>query len=173
MQSINKTAHQFHKSLKIGKDAETLWLNLMTTKHPEYKIKQTDGRNHDFIIESPFGSFTVELKSDSYDMEKTANVFMERYSNWDKRSPGGPWQAASKGIDLYTYWFVQNKIMLTFPVNKLILALEAMQLDERKLIPIVNRGFITKGYKIERVQLIDIMTICDLNTVEGVQNAPA
>lgn len=167
MQTTNKQAHQFHKSLKIGKDAETLWLSLMAEKHPEYRIVQTDGRNHDFTIESPFGPFTVELKSDSYDMEKTANVFMERYSNWDKRSPGGPWQAAAKGIDLYTYWFVKNKIMLTFSVNKLILALEAMQLDERKLIPIVNRGFITKGYKIERAQLADIMTICDLNKTGG------
>ena len=153
---MSNKIHSFKESLKKGQDAETLWLELMTEKYPMYQIERMDGRRHDFVMHSPLGSFTVELKSDSYDMQKTPNIFMERWSVWETKKPGGIWQAQSKDIDLYCYWYPTNKMMLTGAVNKLILNIEAMAIPDKKLIPVFNRGFTTKGYKIERKRLYEI-----------------
>lgn len=157
--------HSFHESLKKGQAAEKAWLELMTEKYPMYTIEQADGRKHDFIMHSPLGSFTVELKTDSYDMKKTPNLFMERWSVYETKKPGGIWQAQEKDIDLYCYWYPKNKIMLTGAVDKLILAIEDMKIPDKKLIPIFNRGFTTKGLKIERRALYEIdglITYCNL-----------
>jgi len=157
--------HSFQESLKKGQDAEALWMELMTQKYPMYQIERLDGRRHDFVMHSPLGSFTIELKSDSYDMAKTPNLFMERWSVWETKKPGGIWQAQSKDIDLYCYWYPKNKIMLTGDVNRLILNVEAMKIPDKKLIPIFNRGFITKGYKLERKSFYEVeglVTHCNL-----------
>lgn len=157
--------HSFHESLKKGQEAERVWLELMTEKYPMYKIERADGRRHDFIFHSPLGSFTIELKTDSYDMTLTPNLFMERWSVFETLKPGGIWQAKEKNIDLYCYWYPKNKIMLTGGVDKLILAIEDMKIPDKKLIPIFNRGFTTKGLKIERRVLNEIeglITYCNL-----------
>ena len=150
--------HTFHTSLKTGQAGELLWSSLIKEFYPEYKLDHNDGRKHDFTLRSPFGPFTLELKTDSYDMTKTQNVFMEKYSNWDKKSPGGPWQSQSKNIDLYCYWHPTNRIMLTYNVNLLVSRLEELNIKDSKLIPIMNRGFITKGAKVPREALHDICT---------------
>ena len=157
--------HSFQESLKKGQDAEALWMELMKQKYPMYQIERLDGRRHDFVMHSPLGSFTIELKSDSYDMAKTPNLFMERWSVWETKKPGGVWQAQTKDIDLYCYWYPKNKIMLTGDVNRLILNIEEMKLPAKCLIPIFNRGFTTKGYKLEREKLYGIeglVTHCNL-----------
>lgn len=157
--------HKFHDSLKIGQAAEKEWLDLMEKNHPMYKIIRADGRKHDFTMHSPLGSFTIELKTDSYDMLATPNLFMERWSVFETLKPGGVWQAKEKNIDLYCYWYPKNKIMLTGSVNKLIIAIEGMKIPDKKLIPIFNRGFTTKGLKIERRALNEIeglVTYCNL-----------
>src|SRR5574343_90895 len=165
--SVSKV-HSFQKSLKRWQYAEALWVELMTQKYPMYQIERLDRRMHDFVMHSPLGSFTIELKSDSYDMEKTPNLFMERWSVWETKKPGGVWQAQTKDIDLYCYWYPKNKIMLTGDVNRLILNIEAMKIPDKKLIPIFNRGFTTKGYKLERKSLYEVEgldTYCNLGDV--------
>ena len=118
--------HGFQESLKTGQAAERAWLDLMTSNFPEYKIEHMDGRSKDFLITSPFGPFGLELKTESRCMTQTENIFIERYSNWEKRSPGGPFQALSKGIDLYTHFFPKNSIMMTCNTRKLVLELETV-----------------------------------------------
>ena len=157
--------HNFKDSLKLGNKAEQDWMDLFLQKHPQYELFKTDGRSHDFIIMSAFGPFTLELKCDSYDMTKTENVFMERYSSYEKKTVGGPWQAQSKGVDLYCYYFAKQQVMLTANVNKLIIALEELKLNEKDLIPIFNQGYVTKGWKVKRSDLYEkgIITYCYLN----------
>jgi len=157
--------HNFQESLAKGQKAEAEWIRLFNETHPGYTISRADGRGHDFVVHSPLGEFTLELKVDSYSMLKTENLFMERYSVFEKLSLGGPWQAQSKSVDLFCYYFSTEQVMLTFNTNKLVTALDSMQLNEKKLVPIFNRGYTTKGWKVPRKDLYEkgIITYCHLN----------
>jgi len=163
--SNHKKVHDFQESLKIGQKIEAEWLELMGQKFPEYDISKADGRSHDFVVTSPFGPFKLELKADSYSMYKTENVFIERWSVFEKEKPGGPYQSQINGVDLYCYYFSQQKIMLTSNVNKLIVTLDELELKDKDLIPIFNKGYTTKGWKVPRKALNDknIITYCYLD----------
>lgn len=152
------TIHTFKESLQKGQEAERIWLAMLTKHCPEYVVEHSCGRKHDFILYSPFGSFTVELKSDSHDMAKTKNIFIERWSDYDKKKPGGPYQSTKNNVDIYAYWHPKNKIMLTFSLSALIIKLGELKLKDKDLIPIFNRGFITKGWKVPRKDLEDVCT---------------
>ena len=58
---------------------------------------------------------TVELKTDSYDMEKTPNFFMEQKTISEKSSNlGGPWRAKDHKIDYFVYYFLKNKVFFWY-----------------------------------------------------------
>lgn len=161
-----RKVHSFKESLIRGNNSEAVWMTTFLKKYPEYALLKTDGRSHDFVIVSPFGEFTLELKSDSFDMTKTENMFIERWSSVEGRKPGGPWQSQLKGVDLFCYYFTKQRIMLTANVNKLILALDELDLKEKDLIPILNKGYTTMGWKVPRKALNEkgIITYCYLDT---------
>ncbi len=161
-----KKIHSFKESLEKAQVAEGDWQELFMSKHPEYTIIRADGRSHDFVVMSPLGAFTIELKVDSFDMTKTPNIFVERWSSYEGKKIGGPYQAQAKGVDLYCYYFSKQKVMLTMPVNKLVLALDDMGLKDSQLIPVFNKGYTTKGYKISREALDEkgIVTYCWLDS---------
>ena len=66
---------------------------------------------------------TVELKTDSYDMEKTPNFFMEQKTISGKKSNlGGPWRAKDHKID-YLFEITARHIAVTIiPNPKLIIS---------------------------------------------------
>ncbi len=116
---------------------------------------------------SPIGDFMdrtgkiIELKTDTYPLERTANFFMERYSNLEKLTNGGPWRAYTQGADILVYLFASSGTYYCFEdLGKLVLRLEEIVKDN-KLKPdrIPNYGWITTGYKIERNLLKDLFTI--------------
>jgi len=98
----------FQQQLKVGKSGEALFKKL----YPE--LEQTDGRVVDFI--SPEG-FRVELKTDTYD---SGNFFIERYSDFEKQTVGGPWQTQSKDGDMYVYMFLALGKIYWFNVDELV-----------------------------------------------------
>jgi hypothetical protein len=87
--------HEFKKSLAYGNRKE----HELCSMFPE--LEPMDGYIADMKIRS--NGKTIDLKSDRYDLNKTGNFFMERYSYADKN--GGPWQAKDKDIDYYVYQF--------------------------------------------------------------------
>lgn len=99
----------------------------------------------------------IEVKSDSYDMDKTANFFMERFSDGAKQTPGGPWQAMQKGVTCFVYLFLQNRTWFRFDdVPALCGRLEGLVLP---LVGIPNRGYTTMGMKVPRESLKDLFTM--------------
>lgn len=138
--------HNFRSSLAKGKLGEELF-----NKHfPE--LKALNGRESDFI--APDGTLW-ELKTDSYDMNKTANFFFERFSNWSKQSDGGPWQALHHGSTNFAYMFTQNSKVFIFRTADLVYHLNRI-LSNYEAIKIPNRGYETIGYKIPREELSHI-----------------
>lgn len=132
--------HNFRSSLAVGQLGEE-WL---MSVWPE--LERLDGRKSDFKL--PDGTL-VEVKTDSYPMSKTANFFMERYSNMYKSTPGGPWQALEHNSTLFVYVFSKDKAVFVFDTKKLVEALEPIIL---KLTPKVvkNANWETMGYAVPR-----------------------
>lgn len=140
--------HDFTTSLNTGALGQLKFLDLW----PE--LTPTDGRKGDFI--APDGRL-IELKSDSYKHEDTENFFMERYSDVNAKTPGGPWQSAAHGCDTFVYFFVNSGIAYVFSLPPLLQKLEEMNL--KGLVYIRNKGWTTGGYKVPRSALANLYTI--------------
>ncbi len=138
----------FENSLKEGQKGEELFLNIFKDR-----LVRLDGKNADFKL---LDGRTVELKSDYYDNNKTSNFFFERYSDKDRLTNGGPWQALDKNIDLFVYWFPKNKTIYVFNTKKLVEKLNSI-VESYELVDIPNKSWITSGYKIPRNYLQDII----------------
>ncbi len=139
-------AHNFSKSLVVGKAGEKAFMALAAAAG--ITLEQTDGRKGDFVDEH--GS-VWEVKSDSYDHDRTANFFIERYSNIDKGTDGGPWQSLAHGCTYFAYFFPLNNIAYVFKTVDLVEQLRVTPLGNP--IDIRNVRHTTVGFKIPRVSL--------------------
>lgn len=135
----------FEDSLKEGQKGEELFFSY----HKETLEYINKPNKPDFRI-SKTGDF-LELKSDYYDSTRTENFFFERYSDKVAKTPGGPWKALEMDSTWFVYFFVKNKEVYIFKTLELLKHLEAC--DEKDLIDIPNKGWITSGYKVKRNNL--------------------
>lgn len=138
--------------LAVGAKGEKLLL-----KHwPEPVQKHPVFKGPDFIDAK---DTVIELKTDTYEMDKTPNFFIERWSDVEKKYPGGPWQAHLKGVEVFVYLFIQNKTWFIFrDVPKLLSRLDELT-HKAYAINIPNRGWTTQGYRIKRADLQDLFTM--------------
>lgn len=151
-------SHNFQDSLAIGKEGERVFFQKYSRK---LKLLLRDGFKEDFVAGRD--REMVELKTDSYDMLSTPNFFMERYSDIDKKKPGGPWQSLAKGIGTFIYYYIKNDVYFLFNTTDLVHRLNDI-IGEMKPIRILNRGWITTGYKVPRIALEDL-NLNDLHQV--------
>jgi len=107
----------------------------------------------------------LELKTDDWDHSSTENFFFERFSVWEKGSPGGPWQSRKHSVDVFVYYFARNEIYYEFDDIKLLCKeLERIVRKEKlRLVLIKNQGYYTAGYKIKRKWVTDL---CDVYEVK-------
>ena len=138
--------HNFQKSLKVGQKYETMFEDLFGDK-----VTRTEGYIEDFIVNRT--GKTLDLKADNYDMSKTANFFMERYSY--KEVNGGPWQALDKGVDYYIYFFPTQMEFFVFKTATLVKKLDEL-CEGQGLINVWNTSHVTRGYKVNRELLAKI-----------------
>jgi hypothetical protein len=141
----------FYKSKGQGDIGESLFFQAH-----EGRLEKIDGLKGDFVLKET--GQKLELKTDLWVMDRTPNFFMERYSNKATQSPGGPWQSAAHGSDLFIYFYVKDLTFYQFETKKLVEALE-------RIVPtlaptdIPNTGYVTQGYRVPRTMLADIATI--------------
>lgn len=137
--------HNFVRSLKKGLDAEAKLLELW----PE--LVRLDGRKGDFTLEG----IKMEVKSDFYGLSRTKNLFIERWSNFDRKKPGSVWQALEHGCDLFFYWFPADQVGFLFSTRELLALVEA---TEHKYDPVFvqNKSWRTVGYKVPIKSLLSI-----------------
>lgn len=133
----------FKADLERGLQGQIAFMRLFAN------LTASDGKRGDLTC--PDGH-KIELKTDSYDANKTANFFIERYSSIERGSPGGPWQAAQHGCKYFVYYFSLNQRGYVFAVDDLLKQLTAV---ESKLTPvnIRNKSWTTVGYKVPRSSL--------------------
>lgn len=149
---MSNKVYEFKKSLKYGQQKEKEFCEMF----PE--LEAMDGYIADMKIRK--NGKTVDLKSDRYDLEKTGNFFIERYS-YDKVN-GGVWQAAEKGIDYYVYQFPTNGYIFVFDTLQLLDVVQQYEKTFRK-IEVKNTHHVTTGYLVPRELLEPIaMTMEDI-----------
>lgn len=133
----------FQKQLKVGKRGEELFLK----RYPD--LKPTDGREGDFI---GYSRRVIELKTDSYDMSKTPNFFMEYIRNIESGAPGGPFQAKEHGAYYFCYLFEKSGTVYWFEVDALVKHIEKNK-DAYKKMRVQNKGWAAMGYLVPRASL--------------------
>lgn len=135
----------FVKDLQKGKLGEQNFIK----KYSTYSKGMEGYCLHDFVCK--VDGHTVELKTDFYDMNKTPNFFLERYSNYKKLTPGGPWR---DGAEFFVYYFIMQEEYFWFKRNEMVELLEDVKLGG--LVRIPNGKYDTMGYKVERELLEQI-----------------
>lgn len=135
----------FKSSLRMGNLGEAVFY----MAHGD-ELKKEDGRRSDFSYKS--SGEHVEVKTDLFDMEKTPNFFMEKWSDRDAKKLGGPWRAFDEGVKHFVYFFLPNLTYFTFDTAQLVGALEEM-LPRLKPIEVPNKSWVTEGYRVPRESL--------------------
>ena len=106
----------------------------------------------------------LELKTDDWDHGETPNFFFERYSVWEKQSPGGPWQSRRKRVDIFVYYFARNQIYYQFNDVKLLCKVLDRIVRKKKLglVLIKNQGYYTAGYIVKREWLAELYDVYEV-----------
>lgn len=138
----------FIKDLQKGKLGESHFIR----DYPNYRKGGEGYCLHDFVCQ--VDGHTVELKTDFYDMDKTPNFFLERYSNYKKKTNGGPWR---RGAEFFVYYFISHEEYFWFKRQEMLELLNDIKLG--KLVRVPNGKYDTMGYKIERELLEEIRII--------------
>lgn len=141
----------FKQQLAVGDNGEKEFQDFYKHLTP----KKAEDRKYDFIL---IDGETVELKTDTYDMEDTENFFMELYSDYKSGSLGGPWRAANDNVRFFVYYFRRNKTFFWFESKPLITELDKLLLAKRyHLKNIKNKGWTAQGYCIPRELLKPVL----------------
>lgn len=141
----------FDDQRRIGDVGESDFVKVYKDLEP--KKSETDFRI-DFTLNN---GLTVELKTDSYDMNKTPNFFMEQMTiSGNKSSLGGPWRSKDHNVDYFVYYFLNNRVFFWFKPITLCEFLDKF-VEEYRMKPISipnrdNRGgyYEAVGFKIPR-----------------------
>lgn len=130
----------FKEQLGLGDESEVLFVQTFALQYPG--IKKATTRKYDFDSDSG----KLELKTDRYDVNRTENVFIERWSVLEQAKPGGPYQALTNGADHFIYWFHgQDWCLDCDDLKALIAILDSMHYP---MIQVKNKGYVGGGYKV-------------------------
>jgi len=144
---VDKT-WSFQDQLAVGSRGEALFME----RYPR-KLDIWPGRDGDFVV-SKTGQ-KIELKTDQYNIDKTPYFFIERYSDFHKKSPGSIWQAHDHGCEIFCYYFVRHDVWFEFrDIPALIARIESIA--PKGFVFIKNKAWVTAGWKILRDDVMDL-----------------
>lgn len=145
------TIFDFQTQLSLGSEGEEAFLD----RYPSPLSISLDKR-WDFNRLSD--GARVELKSDTYCPNKYPNFVMERFSDIERSTPGGPWRAKKDKIGLFIYYFAKTGLYYEFT------NLAALVAELDSLIPscreykIKNKSWVTQAYAVPRNLLSHLCT---------------
>lgn len=132
----------FPKQLKFGKTGEKLFCDYY---HNE-DAKLVECKEFDVYIN---GNERVELKTDSYSMDKTENMFIEKIGNTQTNKPGGPFLSVINDIKYFVYFYIQDKTFYWFRPRDLCDYIDK-NIEKLKMHRIFNYGWSSIGYLVNR-----------------------
>ena len=138
-----RTPFQFNRQLKIGDQGEA-WL------FENYHTPLTRYEPHAYDFVDHLGR-PLELKTESRSLESTPNFFIERWSDMDKKKPGGPWQSIEKGVEVLVYLFLPSQTYFVF--DSLPLLIHTVEELDLKPKVIQNVRYRASGFVVPREAL--------------------
>lgn len=136
----------FKQDLAFGQQGER---NFMALAYKQgVVLHQTDGRRGDLKDKQ---GHTWEVKVDRYDHAKTANFFLEMYSDIDRMKLGGPGQALLNDCLYFAYYFPNPGIAYVFNTKDLVEQMKQIDLGKPKYVQ--NSRWTTVGYAVPRTLL--------------------
>lgn len=148
-QTWTKATPNFHKDLSVGRIGELALIHACNGT-----LEPTDGREGDARIVGTKN--VVEIKTDSYDMDRTTNFFMEKYRSGNR--PGGAWQSLEHGCKYFIYCFSQNAEIFVFNTAALVDRLNLLHDSKNLTLTSVGNGsYTTRGLKVHRDWVTDLM----------------
>ena len=149
----------FKDQMRIGDIGESDFIKIYEKLEP---VKSVKNRKIDFTLNN---GKTVELKTDSYSMDKTVNFFMEKNTILPDETSilGGPWRSKDHKIDYFVYYYMSDKVFFWFEPKSLCKFLDKyIKKNKIKPIAIPNRTgngetFRSYGYKIPRLDIVDVL----------------
>lgn len=150
--TVGKT-YDFRESLKFGQMAEYEFMQgyyepIIYSPKLTYDFRTVEGNDK------------IELKTDDWAMEKTKNFFWERFSDFHKETPGGPWRARLNRVDRFCYYFIRNGVYYEWTDVGLLCKTLQKHIDKQKSGPILirNKAWYTAGYAFPRELVLDLAT---------------
>lgn len=144
--------YDFKTQNKVGKKGEAFIKRVWPLP-----LKKLEGKGPDFL---DINGDLLEIKTDTWDMEKSPNFFVEIWSVLPQGEKpgkrGGPWQALEKGSTVYIYLFISNRTYFVFrDIPKLVERLEELT-KGKGYVYVRNNGYTTAGVKVKRKDLEDL-----------------
>jgi hypothetical protein len=131
----------FKNQLKVGNKGENYFIKCYHKLNP----RKSSSKEIDIIIED---NKKVELKSDSYSMDKTPNFFLEKIGNNVSGKLGGAHRAVADGIDWFVYLYMNDKTFFWFKPEDLKNFIDSnKQLEEKRVL---NKSYHSIGVLIPR-----------------------
>jgi len=149
---IKNKVFSFKAQLEVGNRGEELFM-----EHYPKKLVIYPERDGDFL--EVYSGKKIELKTDTYNMNKSENFFFERYSNNETKTPGSVWQAQGHGCDIFCYMFVRHNLWYQFNNLEALSTRLDEEYGKKGLIWIKNKGYFSAGWKVPRESLSDLYTI--------------
>jgi hypothetical protein len=141
----------FKNQLNVGDRGEKDFVE----SYKEFSPEKSKDRAIDFHLNT---GESVELKTDTYPMEKTLNFFMETLGNVNAGKLGGPFRARQDGVKYFIYYYLNDKQFFWFETVKLCEKLEEIiSTKKHKIKSIKNKTWITHGYAIPRSELESVL----------------
>lgn len=158
MSNFQPVVFSFQKQLEMGSLGEDLLI-----RHYHMPLIKSQDRKYDFTCVHT--GHKVELKTDTYDIGRTPFFFFERIANMEKETPGGPWRAMKDRVPVFVYMFVKNNRYFVFKDMKKLLKKIDRDADKGIIKPVLirNRGWVTSGYKIDRLSIQEYWTEYEFN----------
>lgn len=149
----------FKDQMRIGDIGESDFIKIYEKLEPK---KSEKNRKIDFTLNN---GKTVELKTDSYSMNKTPNFFMEKETILPDEQIllGGPWRSKDHSVDYFVYYYMQDKVFFWFDPTSLCKVIDRyIKKNKIKPITIPNRTskgetFRSYGYKIPRDSVVSVL----------------
>ena len=180
--------HDFRKDLPKGHGGEGVFDKMQRG----FLDRTADGKEGDFILVRT--GHLLELKSEvSYSAgnpqaeqalefrkamriptprdgwRQTGNLFVERYSSKEAKSPGGPWQAQKHGAEYYVHLFLGDGAFFVYRTDDMV---DFMEKNKHKysLRDVCNQGYTTAGYPVPRAAVARL-EIHDLFSADAADDA--
>lgn len=134
----------------VNEKGETMEVKFEIGYRPNAALKkyQTDS------LERFLGS--VEFGSDEQGCSETRNFAVERYSDMERQTPGGPWQSKA---DFYAHIFRDGTIFVFKRTEFLTRANQLMASTNPRTFVKDNGAYKTLGYRLEISDFLDLIQI--------------